>query len=683
MKKILPAILGLLLVLSAQAATFNQFGPVNGVLKGAANTPITTAATSTDITAMWTGCITPSTYVLKADGTCAVLTSVTPAALTRVDDTNVTLTLGGTPSTALLQATSITAGWTGQLSVARGGTGVSSLGNITKSDDTNVTLTLGGTPTGAVVNSTSFTLGWTGTLAASRGGLGMSTVTDDTVAVANGSTWQSKALTDCDAATSAVTYDTTANAFGCNTINGATGANPSASAGLTAVNGSALTFMRSDGAPAISQSITPTWTGRHIFSTAYSSGFGVQINNATPGLEFYDTNATADTAKWALDNTTANNFCTIALADNYASFKNGLCFTRSGLAISSLDFGNATNSPAYNFLGTGTATFDGPILAARSGYNSGTDAGLVIRSAQPNAIFNETSASANNRLWRNVASGGQLYFMTSNDALSSTSNWLLVSRSGSAVSNLAFGNATDNPSYDFLGTGVVRTGGVFQATGNLGSGFLSAAGAEVGLSGGTAYFQAYNRNTSAYIPARISGSSVVLDTGGTARVTVNPGVVVGTATGGDQGAGTVNATGLFINGVPVSGGATTTGSFTGTMTGVSGSVTCTVKYRITGSIVFLYATTSCLGTSNANTSTMTGLPAAVQPARAVSCYTGAFQDNTTSTLAGADIAGGGSTITFSRNFTSGGNLSFGNNQFTSSGTKGPTSTWSCLYDLDS
>lgn len=51
----------------------------------------------------------------------------TPAALTKTDDTNVTLTLGGTPATALLQATSITAGWTGQLSVTRGGTGLAAL----------------------------------------------------------------------------------------------------------------------------------------------------------------------------------------------------------------------------------------------------------------------------------------------------------------------------------------------------------------------------------------------------------------------------------------------------------------------------------------------------------------------------------------------------------------------------
>lgn len=48
---------------------------------------------------------------------------ITPAALTKADDTNVTLTLGGTPATALLQAVALTLGWTGQLSMARGGTG--------------------------------------------------------------------------------------------------------------------------------------------------------------------------------------------------------------------------------------------------------------------------------------------------------------------------------------------------------------------------------------------------------------------------------------------------------------------------------------------------------------------------------------------------------------------------------
>jgi len=72
----------------------------------------------------------------------------TAGALTKVDDTNVTLTLGGTPATALLKATSLTLGWTGQLAVTRGGTGQSSftngqlmIGNSTGNTLTKSTLT--------------------------------------------------------------------------------------------------------------------------------------------------------------------------------------------------------------------------------------------------------------------------------------------------------------------------------------------------------------------------------------------------------------------------------------------------------------------------------------------------------------------------------------------------------------
>lgn len=69
---------------------------------------------------------------------------VTAQALTKIDDTNVTLTLGGTPSTALLQATSLTLGWTGQLSVSRGGTGVATIpiGEVLIGNGTNPITTL-------------------------------------------------------------------------------------------------------------------------------------------------------------------------------------------------------------------------------------------------------------------------------------------------------------------------------------------------------------------------------------------------------------------------------------------------------------------------------------------------------------------------------------------------------------
>jgi len=148
-------------------------------------------------------------------------TDVTGAALTEVDDTNVTCTLGGTPATSLLRAVSLTFGWAGTLAVGRGGSGASTLtgvligngtsaftgvagtasqllrrnsgntayeffsgGNLTSSNDTNIQITLGGTPTGSMINAVSLTMGWTGQLAVGRGGTGAATLTG--VVIGNG-----------------------------------------------------------------------------------------------------------------------------------------------------------------------------------------------------------------------------------------------------------------------------------------------------------------------------------------------------------------------------------------------------------------------------------------------------------------------------------------------------------------
>lgn len=97
-------------------STSNRFTNVYGVL-GNFSGDLTT-----DITGSTQCVVANVSGVLSGAGsTCAP--GYTPSALTRTSDTNVTLTLGGTPATALLQAASITAGWSGTLAVARGGTG--------------------------------------------------------------------------------------------------------------------------------------------------------------------------------------------------------------------------------------------------------------------------------------------------------------------------------------------------------------------------------------------------------------------------------------------------------------------------------------------------------------------------------------------------------------------------------
>jgi hypothetical protein len=68
---------------------------------------------------------------IRGDGSLATfptIPTVTPSPLTKTDDTNVILTLTGTPASALLQAVNIAVGWTGTLDITRGGTGLNTLG---------------------------------------------------------------------------------------------------------------------------------------------------------------------------------------------------------------------------------------------------------------------------------------------------------------------------------------------------------------------------------------------------------------------------------------------------------------------------------------------------------------------------------------------------------------------------
>ncbi len=75
------------------------------------------------------------------------------AALTKTDDTNVTLTLGGSPTTALVNSSSLTLGWTGTLSVARGGSGAGTLTGVLIGNGTSAFTTLTA-PSGTIVGTT-------------------------------------------------------------------------------------------------------------------------------------------------------------------------------------------------------------------------------------------------------------------------------------------------------------------------------------------------------------------------------------------------------------------------------------------------------------------------------------------------------------------------------------------------
>lgn len=98
-------------ILSADVPPIDLASSGNGGVTGNLPTSHLNSGTGASGTTFWRG-----------DGSWAVLSSV-GAGLTSGNDTNVTLTLGGAPSAAVLAATSITVGWAGVLSVSRGGTG--------------------------------------------------------------------------------------------------------------------------------------------------------------------------------------------------------------------------------------------------------------------------------------------------------------------------------------------------------------------------------------------------------------------------------------------------------------------------------------------------------------------------------------------------------------------------------
>ncbi len=403
------------------------------------------------------------------------------AALTKTDDTNVTVTLGGAPTTSLLAATSLTLGWTGQLGETRGGTAQSSylqgdmlyasalntlsklgigasgrwLGSsgsvpqwnapaaLTRTDDTNVTLTLGGSASTALLNAASLTLGWTGQLGETRGGTAQSSyLTGDLLYASALNTLSKLAI---GSSTNVLTVVAGVPAWAAAPGGGVTGlANPSASVGLTAVNGAATTAMRSDAAPALSQSIAPTWSGSHYFTAtlAAPSLATTALNLGGSKFKFINSGGAADAKVWEW--TSAATKLTLRTVDDAdAGTRDGLAFTRSGLALTAVDYGNSTDNPIH--------TFNGAIVSTLSG--GGPSAGLRLQAAAPAMVWTETDQTTDEKSWIGIANGKIWRIRTVDDANTANRDVISATRgTGIAMASMSYGNSTDNPTHTFNGS---------------------------------------------------------------------------------------------------------------------------------------------------------------------------------------------------------------------------------------
>jgi hypothetical protein len=136
--------------------------------------------------------------------------------------------------------------------------------------------------------------------------------------------------------------------------------------------------------------------------------------------------------------------------------------------------------------------------------------------------------------------------------------------------------------------------------------------------------------------------------------------------------------------IVVPGAATATlieGSFTGTLTGMTGATTGTVNYKIvanaagTGKLCTLYIDATISGTSNTTAMTMTGLPAACAPSVPVRCLCELTDNGQGGLLGLVNISASGTTLSFAID------QPFSSTGFTAANGKGLSAGWQISYPM--
>lgn len=210
---------------------------------------------------------------------------------------------------------------------------------------------------------------------------------------------------------------------------GAGPANPTATIELTPVNGSASTFMRSDAAPALSQNITPTWTGQHVFSAvaghesvtvngAASQDAVAIVGSATSGQSFgllvSGGTTSADAAFRVFNQTTSTNFVSVlgdggvtigstAGGDKGFSSLNAAALYSNGSLVP-----GANQSPVW----TGNHTYS-PASGIPIAVNASSGPGIIVNA--PTGFVDIALAEAGSTKWQivdNLSVSGRLSFFS-------------------------------------------------------------------------------------------------------------------------------------------------------------------------------------------------------------------------------------------------------------------------------
>jgi hypothetical protein len=175
-----------------------------------------------------------------------------------------------------------------------------------------------------------------------------------------------------------------------------------------------------------------------------------------------------------------------------------------------------------------------------------------------------------------------------------------------------------------------------------------------------------------WVPANTNTTSSTMNVNGLGAVSiVNPSGAA--LTYGQLVAGQVTAIAYTgSNFVLVSSSAVNTGTFTGTLTGMTATTNVTVTYTISGRVCILNAFGT--GTSNSTAMTMTGIPNICNPATKTSLVMSMLEDS------GSNL-GGWSQVTTGNQINFGTGINNNQTGFTNSGTKGLPAGWTVVYTL--
>jgi hypothetical protein len=136
-------------------------------------------------------------------------------------------------------------------------------------------------------------------------------------------------------------------------------------------------------------------------------------------------------------------------------------------------------APAWNAIVTGDInalvnTWSGIQTVSASG--AGSSSGFAATSANPSYGWNETDQAADGRQWDASVDAGVWALRVLNDAGGTIRNAIAVTRSSAAISSIDFGNASNNPTGQWLGTGSFQYNGGLTVIGTLSGGIANFSG---------------------------------------------------------------------------------------------------------------------------------------------------------------------------------------------------------------